>query len=142
MKRAAFVLGLCGLIPFIGLGVLALASATYASAAAGMQKDYAAAVLAFLGALHWGATLIGKLPTTRAWISLAWGVVPALWAVAVTGKPITLALPWLGIGILLTLGLDWAMRRWHGWPSWYLPLRLMLTVGSILGISLTMVAIS
>ena len=141
MKRAAFLFSLGGLIPFIGLGVVALSSATYASAAAGMQKDYAAAILAFLGALHWGATVVEKLPTKHAWIALAWGVVPPLWAVGVTGKPITLALPWLAIGIILTLIADWAMRQWHSWPTWYLPLRLALTVGAILGISLTMVAI-
>jgi Protein of unknown function (DUF3429) len=142
MKRAAFVLGLAGLIPFIGLGIVAMTSNTYASAAAGLQKDYAAAVLAFLGAMHWGAAFVGKMQARHATVALTWGVMPALMAWAVTGLPMTQALAWLALGIALCFAVDWSMLRWHAWPVWYLPLRLALTVGAILGISLTLRGIS
>jgi Protein of unknown function (DUF3429) len=141
MKHAAFTLGFLGLVPFVGLGILAVASPTYASAAAGLQKDYAAAILAFLGAMHWGAALVGQLAPRRAWVALGWGVVPALIAWSVTGLPMTQALSWLALGIALAFTADWMLMRWYTWPSWYLPMRMALTVGAILGIGLTLIGI-
>jgi hypothetical protein len=141
VKSPAFVLGCGGLIPFIGLGLAAVLSPTYGSAAAGLQKDYAAVILAFLGALHWGATLSGGQTAhiaSRVWISLIWGVLPALWAWFVTGLPSTQAMVALIAGLALALAVDLATRHWYRWPAWYVPLRLMLTVGACLGCSLTL----
>lgn len=143
MKTPAFALGLGGLIPFIGLGLASVFSATYASAAAGLQKDYAAVILAFLGAMHWGATLAdgqtGHLGG-RYWIALTWGVIPALWAWFATGLPFHTSMVVLMAGMVAALLADMLTRHWYRWPDWFVPLRLMLTVGACLGCSLTLYA--
>jgi hypothetical protein len=144
LKTPAFLLGIGGLIPFIGLGLVSLLSPTYGSAAAGLQKDYAAMILAFLGALHWGATLAGGQSggnSSRFWAALTWGVIPALWAWFATGLPSTQAMVALMLGLVLALAVDMLTRHWYRWPSWYTPLRLLLTTGACLGCSLTLYSI-
>jgi hypothetical protein len=141
LKTPAFMLGLGGLIPFIGLGLVSVFSPTYGSAAAGLQKDYAAVILAFLGAMHWGATLTGGQTGHlggRYWAALIWGVIPALWAWFATGLPFDTSMLALMAGLAAALAVDMLTRHWYRWPSWYVPLRLMLTVGACLGCSLTL----
>jgi hypothetical protein len=140
-KQPAFLLGLGGLIPFLGLGAASVLSPTYASAAAGLQKDYAALILAFLGAMHWGATLTGGQTghiTARTWFALIWGITPALWAWFATGLPFHTSMVVLMTGLGTALLVDALTRRWYRWPAWFVPLRLMLTVGACLGCSLTL----
>ncbi len=141
MKHTAFALGLGGLVPFIGLGLWALASAHHTALAAQLQQGYAVAILSFLGALHWGAALAGNIPPARARIALSWGVVPSLLAWAANTLPAAQALPTLGAAIALCLLVDVLMLRWHAWPGWYLLLRVVLTVGALLGLGMTWVAI-
>ncbi len=141
MKNSAFTLGLGGLIPFIGLGLWALMSPPHTANAAQLQQGYAATILSFLGALHWGAALVGNLPQHRATLALAWGVVPSLLAWAAGGLPVHQALPWLAGCIVLCLLVDWLMLRWHAWPRWYLTLRVTLTMGAVLGIGLTWISL-
>ncbi len=141
MKKTAFALGLGGLVPFIGLGIWASASPPHMALAVQLQQGYAAAILSFLGALHWGAALVNNMPTTHARISLLWGVMPSLLSWAANTLPATQALPALAASIALCLLIDWLIRRWHAWPSWYLLLRVVLTVGALVGIGLSWVAI-
>jgi hypothetical protein len=133
----AFLLGLAGLIPFISLGLATWLWPTYSSAAGALLKDYAALILAFLGALHWGAALHQpQLAPVRAWSSLTWGVVPALLAWWAVGMPVTQSLFWLLVSLIAALAVDRATARWYAWPSWFIGLRLLLTVGACLGLSL------
>jgi hypothetical protein len=141
MKNTAFALGLGGLVPFWGLGLLAITSPPHAAVAASFQQAYAVAILSFLGALHWGAALVGNMPSVRARVSLVWGVVPSLLAWAASTLPASRALPALAAAIALCLVVDWVMLSWHAWPRWYGLLRVLLTVGAVLGVGLTAVAI-
>lgn len=73
-------LGYAGLLPFVGGAVLAwlLARPDYLDEHAFVMQGlsaYAATVIAFLGALHWG--LVMRQPEPGA---LRWGVLPALFA--------------------------------------------------------------
>lgn len=137
---AATVLVGAGLIPFaagaLGLWVLPPAMAAHALDA---QVFYGVTVLAFLGAVHWGAVFAAG-PTTEAtlWRRLGWGVVPALvaWMAALmTAVPAVLTL-------MAGLGASYAVDRWAGGrgelPDWYLGLRRRATAVALLclGVSL------
>jgi predicted neutral ceramidase superfamily lipid hydrolase len=122
VTRTAWLLGLAGLIPFVMPAALALAGNTAWLAA---QQHYAACILAFLGALHWGPALNGS--AQRPAILLAWGVVPSLmawWALQWAGTDAALV---LAAALVLTFAADVALARFHAWPVTYLPLRTVLT---------------
>ena len=128
--QAAWLLGLAGLIPFVAPAVLALAGNT---AWLGAQQSYAACILAFLGALHWGPALNGS--ARRPALLLAWGVVPSLVAWVVLQAPSLqtdahsafrawcLAAALVGVWLV-----DLALAQLHTWPAYYLKLRGVLTV--------------
>lgn len=108
---------------------------------------YAAVILSFLGAVHWGLTLLTpQLNKAQAWNTLGWSVLPALlgWLVLllVAGG----ALPWLVLLVLLGDFLvcrlmDGALwRLYPAAPSWYLPLRTRLTAGAMLALTIALFA--
>jgi len=77
-------LAYAGLIPFIGLALMVQLAPTplnYLSAES--IASYGAIIVAFMGALHWGANLhaLGKPPSGDRWIdrnAWIWGITPAL----------------------------------------------------------------
>jgi multisubunit Na+/H+ antiporter MnhB subunit len=91
-------LAYAGLIPFVVLALLVQLAPTplnYLSAES--LAGYAAVITAFMGALHWGASLqtLGKAPSGDRWIdrnAWVWGVIPALVA-------------WLALHIYIPVGL-------------------------------------
>jgi hypothetical protein len=91
-------LAYAGLIPFVVLALLVQLAPTplnYLSAES--LAGYAAVITAFMGALHWGASLqtLGKVPSGDRWIdrnAWVWGVIPALVA-------------WLALHIYIPVGL-------------------------------------
>ena len=51
----AWVFGLAGLIPFVGLaGIMAVGPAHWYAASQVLLSQYGALILSFVGALHWG----------------------------------------------------------------------------------------
>jgi len=91
-------LAYAGLIPFVVLALLVQLAPTplnYLSAES--LAGYAAVITAFMGALHWGASLqtLGKVLSGDRWIdrnAWVWGVIPALVA-------------WLALHIYIPVGL-------------------------------------
>ena len=91
-------LAYAGLIPFIGLALMVQLAPTpmnYLSAES--IASYGAIIVAFMGALHWGANLhvLGKTPRGDRWAdrnAWIWGVIPALVA-------------WLALHIYIPVGL-------------------------------------
>lgn len=85
MNRAATLLGLAGLIPFVGLTAM-----MYQPWAIGLFMTYSAVILSFLGGIHWGVALrdtdwrnnwrlcLCMLPSLLAWLALALPVEVAL----------------------------------------------------------------
>lgn len=128
--KAALGLGLAGLIPFAALAWLA-ASADSLSTHLNYQfllVGYAAIILSFVGALHWGiAMMLPGITDLENWRWMGWSVLPAL-----VGWLCIIASPGVGIPALLAtfwlhLLQDRALGRRHALPPWYLPLRLLLT---------------
>ncbi|MDY0331334.1 MAG: DUF3429 domain-containing protein [Thiomonas sp.] len=142
MKAPAYALGLAGLIPFIALGFAAwIAPVTSLLPIVAIQAQYAAAILAFLGALYWGAALaLPEAQVQRPWLLLGWGVVLPLWAWRMTwGLSVAYSMTGLFIGLAIAYAADVMLRKQLPWPSWFLPLRLWLTLGALLGLGLTLV---
>jgi hypothetical protein len=112
-----------------------------------IQMAYAACILSFMGAVHWGLAMAGTgvagpgpSDDSRAgatWTRLGGSVIPPLLAwVALVMAP----LPGLILLILSFAGLFWAdlaAIRLGQAPTWYLPLRKALTAGAIACLGLT-----
>ncbi len=147
-QRLALGLGLGGLLPFVGLAGLACGGSTVGStvgltAGSTIGPDwalrglilYGASILAFLGGLHWGFALSGRLSDRAARIALVWSVVPSLIAWSAAWMPEQAALLGLAGGLVLAWAFD--QRAWpqYGIGSWFLWLRGLLTfvaTGSLL----------
>jgi hypothetical protein len=145
VPRSALWLGLAGLIPFAA-GALAVWGLPPAPAgfARFIQMAYGACILSFLGAVHWGLAMAGTGTGTPGdsaagltWKRAGGATVPALlgW-IALVMTP----LPGMILLIASFAGLFWAdvqAVRLGQAPTWYLPLRRLLTIGVVvcLGIS-------
>ena len=125
---SALVLGVAGLIPFVGLAgflILAPNTAGFGSRAFHMALvTYSALIASFLGGVRWGNALsrperqtsefmIAVLPSLVAWLGLA------------TPRPYDLMML---IGVFLALGIsDVGLTLSGGAPRWYGQLRVGLT---------------
>ncbi|TAD89582.1 MAG: DUF3429 domain-containing protein [Alphaproteobacteria bacterium] len=134
VPRTALVLGLAGLVPFWGLPILALVDPAWGTQALTAQRLYAACILSFLGAVHWGWALAEG---QTGWTQLGWSVVPSLvgW--------LALLSPSGGWLLLLAgLGVAWFVDdrsvKAGQFPAWYGRLRVILTAGAVAGLGIGM----
>lgn len=136
----ALALGYGGLIPFyLPILVLFLGDPSHAALAVDAQRAYAAVILSFLGAVHWGVALArgaGRMQSRR----MAWAVVPALggWGALFLPGGVSQAVLMAGLAAAY-----WVDRRQvaGGWfPAWYGSLRFALSVGAIVALALGVLA--
>jgi hypothetical protein len=148
-QRVGRLLGNFGMVPFYLLAVAAFMPLGEAASRFLLIAlvGYGAVILSFLGAVHWGLTLLTpKMTKAQAWNSLAWGVTPALlgWlALLLAAGGLR---PWLIIVVLLG---DFAicrlmdsalLRNYPDVPAWYLGLRTQLTLGVMLALLIALAA--
>jgi Protein of unknown function (DUF3429) len=131
--RAALILGISGLIPFIALtffaGYLAI---TWYAFWMQLLAQYAALILSFVGALHWGYAVMSKTQGLRAWVQYGWSVVPSLVGWTALQLPVWHALRLLAAMLVLSYVMDRKLAMQHDTPNWLMPLRALLTsVGSL-----------
>lgn len=121
-------LGYGGLLPFTGLALAAVAGVAPQFDWGGALRTYAAVILGFVGALHWGfaMALAGLNPAQRQ-AAFVWSVVPSLlgWVALLVAPVAGVAL--LVAGFLAHYAQDRRLARQAPLPAWYLPLRLRLT---------------
>ena len=134
IPRAALILGLAGLIPFVW-GALSQLSPALAETGLGMlgprfigpyvSLAYGTVILAFMSGVLWGFAT--RAEGSEAALGYGLSVIPALWAFFfVGGGPVSAAI-WLAAGFVLLLMLD-AMFWTRGLaPPWWMRLRLLLT---------------
>ncbi|WP_101674931.1 DUF3429 domain-containing protein [Alloalcanivorax mobilis] len=123
----ARLLGVAGLIPFYALAALAWRD-DLRPWALHAEAGYAAVVLSFLGAVHWGRALAS--PTPRNHIgSLLFGIKPALLGWFALMLPVEFALPMLTAGLVFVWGTE-QMVFFETLPTWYRHLRHLLTAGA------------
>lgn len=134
----ALVLGLGGLIPFLaGAVAVWLFEPMAARIAQDMQVAYATIILAFLGAVHWGAAL-SRPDGARSWGWMGWSVTPALLAWFSVMMAPESALMALMACYLAAFAVDMQAVKKGLLPLWYLSLRRMLTTGAFLCLGATL----
>lgn len=142
-QRIATLLGNFGLLPFYVLAAAAWLPLPPLGARIVelVFVGYAAVILSFLGAVHWGlALLTPQLTRPQSWQALGWGVLPALlgWLallLAVAGLPIWLVCLFLLGDFILCRLMDSALwRLYPAAPAWYPSLRSRLTL--MVGVSI------
>ncbi len=118
-------LGYAGLVPFVGLGLGAWwVDAATAAQMLHIQLVYAAVILSFLGAVHWGLALAANRHEPLIYI---WGVVPSLLGWAAACLPLSVGAPLASVSLVVCWVAD--RRLTQGWPfaTSYMRLRTRLT---------------
>ena len=134
IPRAALILGLAGLIPFVwgALTVMSEPLAAWGARTLGprfigpyVQLFYGTVILSFMSGVLWGfATRAdGVVAATGYGLS----VIPALWAFFFSGGGPTTASIYLIAGFLGLLAIDWHFWRLELAPPWWMQLRVLLT---------------
>jgi Protein of unknown function (DUF3429) len=121
-RRAAWALGLAGLLPFIALSWLSWRASPWAHT---MLLQYGAIILSFVGALHWGLALGKQKPSV---LALVWSVAPALLALAAVQLPPDLAAMSLALSLLVVWALDFILYAAEPFKQWFMPLRSVLSL--------------
>ncbi|CCD93687.1 conserved membrane hypothetical protein [Bradyrhizobium sp. ORS 375] len=133
------ILGLGGLIPFVGLALLVIAGQGPARLIAlQAQIAYGAVILSFLGAVHWGLAV--QTPALADWWRMAWGVTPALLGWTALLLPAAPSLILLTAALLAALVVDELCFGGNDQRSWFLKLRRLLSVGAMASMLATFVA--
>jgi hypothetical protein len=141
IQRPALLLGWAGVIPFALLTAAIVLGVEVSSLdPRGALRAYGATILSFLGGTQWGALL----PRNQEEVSLPWrygvSVLPALLGFLCLLAPHTLGLAGLVAGFLGLLAYDLSTVRSGLAPEWYRKLRLQLTGGVV--VLLTIAALS
>lgn len=136
------ILGYGGLIPFIGLALINYFKVIPTDIAQSGLLYYAAIILSFIAALHWGfAMFLQSLSESQRNIRYIWSVIPplAVWF-SILLDPASFALI-LIIGYLANLWQDILLKKIvaNEIPPWYLPLRIQLTFVAVLCIASTLI---
>jgi len=119
------LLGYAGLIPFVTLAALSfLVSSAHRPAVTFSLLAYGVTIVSFLGAIHWGLTMVENIPNTQ---QLIWGVVPSLLAWVSLMLPVEFGLLLVAAVLLFCLVVDYKIYPHFGLHRW-LAMRLVLTI--------------
>jgi len=125
------LLGYGGLAPFIGLSALSfMVSPAQRPAVVFSLLAYSATIISFLGAIHWGLTMVENIPSKQ---QLVWGVVPSLLAwisLMVQGE---WGLLLVAAVLLMCLAIDAKIYPYFGLHHW-LGMRLTLSIVAIVSV--------
>ena len=128
----ALLLGIAGLIPFVGTALSILIAPDFLGLGAGLLHmilvTYAALIASFLGGVRWGNAMAAIEHQRREFII---AVMPSLvaWLALATPRPYDVMML---IGVFLALGVsDLGLVIKGGAPRWYGTLRVGLTVVAV-----------
>lgn len=134
VPRAALLLGLAGLIPFMWGAATLVSEPLYQfsrealgprSLGPYVQNFYGTIILSFMSGVLWGFATRAEGATAA--LGYALSVIPALWAFFMVGGGAESSAIALIAGFAGLLGLDWFFWR-HGLaPAWWLTLRVPLS---------------
>ena len=125
-ESTAKTLGYAGLIPFVIFSAGSWTALPYISDSTQILIAYAAIILSFMGAIHWGIA-ISNADKHRS-KSLVVSIVPALVAWLALLLPEIFALAILFVGFILLITYDLAVAKSQVLPDWYISMRIRLTL--------------
>lgn len=137
----AVALGLAGLVPFVS-GALGLWAIPEEWRGRVMEEllSYAAVILAFMGAIHWGLAMRAEESSDKAPVQLGMSVIPPLLGWFALSLPINLALPVFFLAFTALYFADlWAVNQGLA-PVWYPALRKPLSIVVIVSLAVAWVA--
>ena len=139
---AALLLGLAGLIPFLGGAAALWAMLPGLAPGRGLQLiiAYGAIILSFLGGIRWG-TAIGPYDTRRQGLEFAASVLGSLAGLAAIFIPAVPALTLLIAGFLMQALWDVTSVESGRLPAWFGKLRMLLTAGAVISLTAALVAV-
>jgi hypothetical protein len=148
LPLVAIILGVAGLIPFVGCGIASVSTSdNQAVPALAALIAYSAVILSFLGGVVWGFLLAprGMAPVParpgRGNLAFVLGIVPSLlgWAAMVVGQTAGAdsALAVLIVAFIATIVTEWQWFRHDLYPPGYIWMR----VGLSLVVLLTLVTV-
>ena len=131
-ERLFIVLGVLGLLPFIiGLFDL-LINKSNLFFGVNIIKYYGSIIFTFLGAIYWGAMLNltnkSYIPEKIKYSIIIWSVLPSILGVTILSIKSNLSILMLSVGFLLCQLFDEIFNKYLSFPTWYLPLRRILTL--------------
>jgi hypothetical protein len=143
-QRFAWILGLAGLLPFAAHAMFSwLSPPSELDGVLRSQAHYAASILTFLGALHWGVTLASPSIVDGAAVTrMLWSVIPSIFCWIVTLYPTDVSLPLLFAGLAVALVVDWLLYRAAPVPRWFLTLRTVLSAGALAAVGASWAAMA
>ena len=134
----ALIIGAGGLLPFFALAAgIILFPEPNLSYYLGWLTQYGALIVTFVGALQWGLVMRAPLAdSSEQWAAFGWSVCPALIAWVALQLPQYEGIYLLAALFILCLIMDWRFARRHALPRWFMRLRIALTTGAVLSLSL------
>ena len=124
----ARLLGYGGLVPFIALATLSfLVSPAHKPYVMFSLLAYGGTIISFLGAIHWGFTMLDTRPSRS---ELLWGVCPSLFAWISLLLQVEIGLLLVAFVLLVCLVVDYNTYPLYGLHHW-LPMRLHLSIVAI-----------
>lgn len=128
ISPAGRLLGYAGLLPFVALAVLSfIVSSVHRPIIIFSLLAYGATIICFLGAIHWGLTMVESNPNKQ---QLVWGVVPSLLAWVSLMIPVDFGLLIVASVLLLCLIVDYKIYPHFGLSQWW-QMRLTLSMVAI-----------
>ena len=118
-------LGYLAIVPFVaGAALVWIVDGSWHAPIAQALSAYAAVVIAFIGALHWGLAFPQPAPAPRLFV---WGVIPSLvaWVAVLLPPPIGLVIH--AVMLVVCYLVDRVTYPQQAVGTW-LPLRLQLTI--------------
>jgi len=143
MLSTAILLGLLGLLGFVGCGLIAMVEDPTKAWGLNALIAYAAVMLSFLGAVHWGLALGGSTATRRVQrLRYTLGVLPALIGWVALLLPMFVP-PWTSLVLLIAgfiagmvVEARWAHLRYtsgrHTWLHWLVTVVVVAVLGCVL----------
>ncbi len=140
LPKIAQLLGYLGVIPFIALALTLVLDSSFSILGAtdntGILLGYAAIVISFIGAVHWGVALAGSSKNKTS--LYVYGVVPSLVAWSALFLPEVAALAGMAVVVIVLYFMDRALLSGLV-PAGYFKMRLFLTL--IVSLSLLVAAL-
>jgi hypothetical protein len=138
-QRLAKVLGYSGLVPFIFFSSLNWLDYTFVKDPHYYLMTYAAIILSFMGAIHWGVAM--SVESDRKNYQLGISVIPPLLAWLALLLPEIYGYSILIISFSLLCLLDKAQNKRGVFPEWYYPMRVILTTVVVLCLIISSLAL-